>query len=239
MATGSTDANGVYQYGSSDTNATFHGLLNIANAILSITVEALKSRVTSLESSGQLYFYRWANNAARTGQAGMRLGDAGLQVDTGIEYRYSGSVWVRWTSPWIPYIPILGGMVIGTGGSAQKSADFRYQDGRLVIRFRLFFGTTGNTYPSNPTIYLPGVLELGGACVLRDPSIANELISGSVSVIDNGVSVLKGRIKFNNTATDRVEIISDAATTGAIGTSSPFTWGNNDGISGEFVVDIL
>lgn len=51
MPAGSTDPNGVYQYGSSDTNATFHGLLNIANAILSTTIGAIKTRLTSLETS--------------------------------------------------------------------------------------------------------------------------------------------------------------------------------------------
>lgn len=51
MPAGSTDANGVYQYGSSDTNATFHGLLNIANVVLSATIGAIKTRLTSVETS--------------------------------------------------------------------------------------------------------------------------------------------------------------------------------------------
>jgi len=50
MAAGSTDSNGVYQYGSSDTNATFHGLLNIANAILSTTIGAMLTRITNAEN---------------------------------------------------------------------------------------------------------------------------------------------------------------------------------------------
>lgn len=50
MAAGSTDSNGVYQYGSSDTNATFHGLLNIANAILSTTIGALVTRLNNDEA---------------------------------------------------------------------------------------------------------------------------------------------------------------------------------------------
>lgn len=42
----------------------------------------------------QSYYYRWADVAARTAQTGMRVGDLGYQVDTNVEYQYSGTEWL-------------------------------------------------------------------------------------------------------------------------------------------------
>jgi hypothetical protein len=46
----------------------------------------------------QGYYYRWADNAARLAQTGMRSGDKGFQVDTGYEFRYNGTKWELWSA---------------------------------------------------------------------------------------------------------------------------------------------
>lgn len=48
----------------------------------------------------ELYSYRWANSTERGAETGMRAGDSGCQVDTGVKYRYSGSAW----QPLNPYV---------------------------------------------------------------------------------------------------------------------------------------
>jgi hypothetical protein len=80
MPSGSTDANGVYQYGSSDTHATFNGLLNIGDGVLSTTVGILKTRLATLEGHApQTVTTPAALDAVTTAQ----LGDTSLMTTPG------------------------------------------------------------------------------------------------------------------------------------------------------------
>lgn len=46
-----------------------------------------------INNTRQKQTYRWANSAARTAQTGMQAGDVGYQVDTAMDYIYTGSAW--------------------------------------------------------------------------------------------------------------------------------------------------
>ncbi|MCK9597819.1 MAG: hypothetical protein M0R06_02185 [Sphaerochaeta sp.] len=51
--------------------------------------------LTSVTAVRALYTYRPADAAALAALTGMRAGDGAIQVDTGVEYRYSGTAWKR------------------------------------------------------------------------------------------------------------------------------------------------
>lgn len=63
----------------------------------------------------QIQTFVWANTAARTAQTGMIAGDFGYQTDTGVTYRYSGTVWLASYSSGL--VPIVPTSVAGTGVS--------------------------------------------------------------------------------------------------------------------------
>ena len=63
----------------------------------------------------QIQTFVWANTAARTAQTGMIAGDFGYQTDTGVTYRYSGTVWVAFYPGGI--VGVIPTSVAGSGVS--------------------------------------------------------------------------------------------------------------------------
>lgn len=187
--------------------------------------------------SGQVAEWRVANAAARTALSGMRAGDRAFQIDTGITYRYSGSAWVAWSSPWISYTPTLtaaiGSFAVGTGGNAQNAAEYKFTDGDFRLRGRIVYGTSGASVPtSTPLVGLPSGIAL------RAPVISNESLFGQATLFDVGVAVNRGSVRYNGTATDKFEIQQNAATAAGaavITDTSPWTWGAGDALEYDLI----
>lgn len=60
-------------------------------------VAAMAAQATSVQtalSTRAIKAYRWADSAARAAQTGMAAGDVGFQIDTGVDWRYSGTSWL-------------------------------------------------------------------------------------------------------------------------------------------------
>lgn len=151
-------------------------------------------------------------------------------------YKWNGSAWKAWESDWISYTSTLGNAAVGTGGSALKSSDYRYEVGRLRLRFRAILGTSGASVTSTPTWTVPSGVSL------RTPATANELIDGRITLTDiSAASNYIGHASYIGTDVDKFRIIANAATTvgtAGISATSPFTWAAGDVISGEVVVDV-
>lgn len=233
MSLTSPDSNGIGRYVESTPVGTqFSAFLNLGLASVSAAITTLLARRAILG-------FRWAGATAMNSQTGMTVGDLGYRTDNGIIYRYNGATWKRWQSDWITYTPTLGGMILGTGGT--NSCQFRYDNGRLRIKFRLTFGTSGQTFPTSPSLTLPGGTDPGGAAVLVAPAAANELMLGNVTLFDVGNSITKGHPRYNGTDTDKIGLVSNAATTSGttgITTTVPFTWGSGDIMAGEAIMDV-
>jgi len=159
---------------------------------------------------------------------GMRV----RRADNGIEYRYDGSQWKAWSSPLTAYTPILTGMVVGTGGT--NTAEWWFDNGIGRIRGRVIFGSSGQTFPTTPQISLPSVMTL------RAPVIANEFLAGIVTLFDAGVAVQPGFARYPGTSTDSIQLLRFDGTggTGAISTSSPWSWGATDGMSYDLIIPV-
>lgn len=171
--------------------------------------------------TGQVAEWRVADATARAALSGMRAGDRALQVDTGITYRYSGSAWVAWSSPWISYTPTLTNLAVGTGGSAFNAAEYKFTDGEPRVRGRFVMGSSGASVGSQPRIGLPSGMAM------RAPVVANESLMGSVTLFDQGVAVNHGFARYFGTDTDKFELQQNAATAAgaaSITASSPWTW---------------
>jgi hypothetical protein len=102
---------GLYRYVEAENVGTFSGLLN--------------KQTDALRASRALQSFRWANAAARTAQTGMRDGDTGLQLDTGMTYTRVSGVWKRSGSQsWIAYTPqitVPGGQNISLGNGSVRA----------------------------------------------------------------------------------------------------------------------
>lgn len=236
MALGSLDSNGVGRYAeATPIGASFSGYMN--EGLLSVS-----AALTTLLAKRAILGFRAANQTAMSALAGMSAGDMCYRSDNGITYRYSGAAWKRWDSDWLSLAnnPALTGMVIGSGGTNQ--VNYKFDGGRCRLRWRLIFGSSGNTYPTTPSIMLPTGVDPGGAVVLRTPAIANEFMESINTIFDSGVSVNRGYAAYDGTNTDRVRLIANAGTTGgtaSISTTSPITFGTGDGFAGEAIFDIV
>lgn len=134
-----------------------------------------------------IYSYRWANNAARTAQTGMRAGDQGYQVDSGIRWTYDGANWTpaNGDSGWVDmFASGLTGYTASTGGNV---AYRRLND---VVYLR---GRVSRTGGSNNMFQLPGGFRpgnavniwqsVGGGGATQRLQVAN---TGVISWIDGG-----------------------------------------------------
>jgi len=92
--------------------------------------------------------YVWADATARAAQTGMSTGEYGYQSDTTITYRYSGSAWVAWNSPWFTRTPTLNNITLGTGGTSYFRA--RYVEGDIEEKLKVAFGTSGAAWTTSP-----------------------------------------------------------------------------------------
>lgn len=149
-----------------------------------VLVDEINGNAALVSDTLQNYNYRWANAAARTGQAGMRAGDLGYQVDTTITYRYDGSSWKYWASPKITFTPTLTNIAVGTGGSARNVAYYTIAAGRCFVHGDLALGTSGASVSGAIQISVP----LPGNNVLSGP--ANSGIGqpmGTAKILDIGV----------------------------------------------------
>lgn len=151
-------------------------------------------------------------------------------LDVKTVYRYTGAAWAAWESDWISYVPTLTGFVLGTGGTNQCS--YRYEQGSIRVRFLFKFGTSGQTFPTDPKFTLP--------VTAAAQSHTFEELFGSVSMHDNSGATIprKGIVYLNATSVTQVIMyLYGTATTGIpanISTTSPWTWAQNDLFRGEF-----
>jgi hypothetical protein len=173
---------------------------------------------------------RFADSSARsTALTAPVLGMKTVLTSDEITYRYNGSAWKAWESDWITYTSTLTGFVVGTGGT--NSTDYRYEQGMVRVRFTFKFGTSGQTFPTDPKFTLP-VNRSAQVHTYEEPG-------GFVSMHDNSAASLpRAAICFAN-ATSVTQVILyglGTATTGTpynISTTLPWTWAQNDVIRGE------
>lgn len=220
---GSLDAEGIWQFGEDDSEALASDLLNLLAASTS-------DQFTIDRANHGVKFYRWASSSGRTGQTGMQAGDFGFQADTGVVYRYSGSAWKGWASDWITYTPTLSNFAVGTGGSALSSWKYRYEGGRIRVKFTTIQGSSGASVGTNPTFSLP----FAAATLAHNFEARN----GNGIIQNSAVSTLHATM-FMADDTDvndfRVYYLGPSPT--ALTATAPHTWAAGSRMDGELVYD--
>ena len=129
------------------------------------------------------------------------------------------------------YTPTLGGMAIGTGGSAANTASFNFIGGVLFVEGSVIFGTSGQTFPTAPTVTLPTGYTVTTVTVNRP--------CGLSALNDAGVGTFSGECRVASSTTVQFVAEQSSATSGivaAISTTSPMTWAAGDSILYEFWV---
>jgi hypothetical protein len=89
--------------------------------------------IAAVQSVRQGFNFRWANAAARTAQTGMRAGDSGYQVDTGVDYRLVGSTWTEQNTQYT--------ITPATGWTVATSSHIGLVNGELQGFIQLIRGT--------------------------------------------------------------------------------------------------
>lgn len=175
--------------------------------------------------------YGWADTTARNAQTGMSVGEYGLQLDTHILYRYTGSAWKAWESEWESYVPTLGGLAVGTGGSI-NTAEWRYFGGRIQVRGRAKLGSSGASVSGTITLSLPV------NCAALNHSWQN--YKGMATLYDDsGGTNYIAFIAANVASVSTVALLSPG-TNGlrlAHGATTPFTWAVSDMVTYDFEYD--
>lgn len=196
-----------------------------------VLVDEINDNAALVAGQQQNYNFRWANAAARTAQAGMRVGDFGYQVDTTVTYRYSGSTWVAWSSPAISYTPTLTNFTIGTGGSASNTANYRYVNGRILVIHRAILGSSGFSVGTQVSMTLPVA-----AAAFSSQYKWLEGIGSAYDVSAAGISNALNH-RFNAFSTTSVIILQNPYIPTNISATSPFTWAAGDVMEGSFWYD--
>lgn len=133
------------------------------------------------------------------------------------------------------FTPVLGNMVIGTGGSI-NTATFKFSDGILVVEGKIKFGTAGTTLPgaSQETIALPTGYTMAFTDVIHE--LACKINYNDVSAGAN----FKGAMAPSTSSVLSIFVdavsgtnIVNAALTAAV----PFAWAISDEIYYRYVVE--
>lgn len=66
---------------------------NMANSVQD-AFDGFRIDWNDFEDNHAIQTFRWADASERSSQTGMVAGDIGYQVDTGVQYRYTGSAWL-------------------------------------------------------------------------------------------------------------------------------------------------
>jgi len=129
------------------------------------------------------------------------------------------------------YTPTLTGMAIGTGGTPLNTASFCYIGGVLVVEGNIQFGTSGQTFPTAPTLTLPSGYTMTTFFSARPIGNATFNDSGSGGFAGRVFAATSSTVAFNaeNAAGTHSSLV-------ALSTTVPYTWASNDGIYYEFVV---
>jgi hypothetical protein len=153
------------------------------------------------------------------------------QADTKAWYVYESSAWRLHSIPWASYTPTLTNMVIGTGGSAKGTLEWRNEGDQIHVRGYLILGSSGQSMGSVPTMTLPvpaaaisAPYQWVGTC-------------GSLNDVSAATVATLAMFRFNNGNTT-VAVLSNATGTPTnISSTAPFTWAAGDAIYVDFIYD--
>lgn len=159
-----------------------------------------------------------------------------LQLDNGVLYRYAGGAWKAWESDWISYSAALsaasGTFSVGSGGSAAQVTQYRYELGRVRVKYKFVLGSSGAAMGTTPKFTLP--------VASASPPHAYAFYLGG-TVFDASVTgVLLSFVAADNTSTSIVRIAYMNNIAGLFDyptASTPWVWAAGDALQGEFVYD--
>lgn len=129
---------------------------NMANSVQD-AFDGFRVDWNGFEGNHAIQTFRWADATARAAQTGMAVGDIGLQLDTGVQYRYNGASWTVWNDPtW--RTATLGSSWTAEVGNVPQ---YRLVSGLLVWRGRAQTTGTLTTFTTLPVGYRPDVSASG------------------------------------------------------------------------------
>lgn len=174
--------------------------------------------------------YRWADAAARTAQAGMIVGYTGYQVDTGITYKYDGTVWDAWQSDFITWSTAPTNLTVGTGGAASSLQRYKLINGKALVDYKFVLGASGASVGTGPYITLPFNIV--------NPTARFAVLTGDGNIYDlSATTNYYTKVRVNDASLTQVLISSYAGTFANITATLPMAFGAGDMYQGEFWVE--
>lgn len=173
----------------------------------------------------------WANATDMGAALGMIEGSRGYRVDTKIEMRYNTTLatWKEWNSDWITWTTAPSNLTIGTGGSAISTQQYKYVNGRVIVRVKYILGTTGSSMGTSPSINLPFSINI---------VMSTEMQIGEATLLDSSASVIGyGKMRVFTSSPTQINIASYTGTLASISSTAPWTWASSDSIVASVWVD--
>lgn len=191
----------------------------------------------------------WSSNnpTLSAGELGWESDTGKLKVGDGAT-AYNSLVSALATVQTASYTPALTNMAIGTGGTPINTAIYTWiggagtgAHGTLDIQGQIRFGSSGQTFPSNPPkIALPTGFIFDDAMPFPGSGSNGGVMLGGVGYWDEtGNQGYGGAIGYDSTSTIRLLNYNVGGTNpqfNSVSTSTPFTWAVDDQINYNFTI---
>jgi len=196
---------------------------NTTPASLATITNTMANSVQAALALREQQSFRWANDAAKSAQAGMVIGDIGYQVDDDTYYRYNGTAWVVWVRQNTAFTPTWSG-----ASMSATNAIYSVIAGQVFVAVEATVssvtGTTTMTVPSGFPIhqysYSTGFNSVGNGL-------------GLIGATNYALSVHGATA--DTVALRRMDASATNLTYNSISSTSPGTWTSSSTISMNFV----
>lgn len=180
-------------------------------------------------------YYTGDNSQMANQESKATEGSMFFNTDDDKEYRLVSGAWVIVNeSDWIAYTATIGAISgtfsVGTGGSAEKTTEYKYINGRVLVRYKFVLGASGASMGTGPYFSLP--------MAATPPAPRYSVVAGDGTIYDLSATLnYYTKARFNDGSATQVLISNYAGSFTNITASSPMTWAAGDVLQGEFWID--
>lgn len=196
---------------------------NTTPASLATITNTMANSVQTALSMREAQSFRWANDAAKSAQTGMVVGDIGYQEDDDTYYRYNGTAWVVWVRQNTAFTPTWSGASMSV-----TNAIYSVIAGQVFVAVE----ATVSSVTGSTTMTVPAGFPIH---VYSYSTGFNSVGNGLGLIGANNYALSVHGATADTVALRRMDASATNLTYNSISSTSPGTWTTSSTISMNFV----